>query len=350
MNTRRAVFLVPLATAVVLSGIVGTFALGAGVVTAGHGATEADFTVEPMSDRSPGASDVKYGQIVVGQAGIDYRTLESMKAVYEEGSWANCGPSKSEVFGIDRGNTHDGYEIDEDLTDNTKTFSAGEDVFEVEFYGEDDFGSTVHLNDGDAVVSVASCIDNPDEPGWYQISGSTTGVTENGDRTTISGESHYFWICDCEDESEAREELGPPPSEPEPTETPDDPATGSDDGSDGGDDGTQDGDSGGENSGGDTSTADGSTDEQPADEGSTDAGASTSGDDGRVTESESPEESGSMEDASSDSGPQSAASADEASWQEHKVQTPTPGNGDGFGGLVALAALLGAAMLFYRRN
>ena len=343
MTVRRAVLLASLAVAVTLSGVAGAVALGTGVVTAGHGAPDADYTVEPMSDRSPGATDVKYGQIVVGQAGIDYRTLESMKAVYEEGSWAGCGPSQSEVFGIDRGNTHDGYEIDEDLTDNTKTFSAGEDVFEVEFNGEDDFGSTVHLNDGDAVVSVASCIDNPDEPGWYQISGSTTGVTDDGERKTISGESHYFWICDCEDEQEARERLGPPPSEPEPTATPDEPTTESGDGSDGESDQTQDGDQE------DASTDEGSTEPGTGDQ-TADGAASTAEAGADTATPAATTASGSGSDGGSSAGSQSAPGADEASWQDHRVQTPTPGTGDGFGGLVALAAFAGVAMLFYRRS
>lgn len=343
MTIRRPILFASLAVAVTLSGVAGAVALGTGVVTAGHGAPDADYTVEPMSDRSPGATDVRYGQVVVGQAGIDYRTLESLKAVYEEGSWAGCGPSQSEVFGIDRGNTHDGYEVDEDLTTNTKTFSAGEDVFEVEYNGEDDFGSTVHLNDGDAVVSVASCIDNPEEPGWYQITGSISGVAESGERKTVSGESHYFWICDCEDEQAARERLGPPPSEPEPTATPAEPTAESGDGSDGGTEQPQDGEREG------ASTDEGSTDAGTTDQ-TADGAASTAEAGADTATPEATSASGSQSDGGSNAGSKSATGTDESSWQDHRVQTPTPGTGDGFGGLVALAAFVGVAMLFYRRN
>ena len=391
MSARR-VFGVAVAVLLAVSVVAGASALG--VVSAGHGEADADYTVEPMSDRSPGATDVKYGQVVVAQAGVDFETLEEMEAVYEEGSWSGCGADDGEVFGIDRGNTHDGYETDEGLEENTKTFSAGEDVFRIEFYGEDDFGPSTHLEDGDAIVSVAECIDNPDEPGWYQISGSSTGVTEDGEEVTVGGESHYFWICECEDEEEAREELGPPPSE---------------EGSESGAEGSSDEDEAAE-SGSGTESDDGSSEETPAPEGdgeetdtageSDDAEESTeeddsggsSGEDAGDAETATPEpepvadgddeaaDETTEEDAADASG-ESAAGAEKASspatpeetedeeenaledgssggaegtangesWDSHVVQTPTPGDGAGFGVPAALAALAVAALLARRR-
>jgi len=332
------------------------------VVGANHGAEDADYTVEPMSDRSPGATDVRYGQVVVAQAGIDFETLEEMRAVYDEGSWASCGADDGEEFGIDRGNTNDGYETDESLEEKTKTFSTGEDVFRVEFNGEDDFGPSTYLDDGDAVISVAVCIDNPDEPGWYQIEGSMTGVTEDGERVTQGGQSHYFWICDCEDESEAREELGPPPSEPEPTETP----ASSDDGGEGTDDTPED----------DTETStEGSTD--TAEDTRTEAEADTETETKTETETEaSSDETGSASTTEADGTPEPTATVESAStmddeemasgeggesgdgsdsdaggdsWDDQRVRTPTPGSGAGFGAPLALGALLAAALLFRRR-
>ena len=150
--------------------------------SAGHGYEEAEFTVEPIDDRSPGATEVRYGMVVVGAAGIDLETLERTRAVYEAGSWARCEPGDADVFGIDRGNTNDGYETDESLQENVKTFSAG----------EDDLGPSTYLDDGDALVSVAECPDSPDEPGWHQMVGETTGVTPEGARVTYGGDSHYF--------------------------------------------------------------------------------------------------------------------------------------------------------------
>jgi hypothetical protein len=182
---------------------------GGGGATASYGPEEANYTVVPLSDRSPGAENVKYGQRVVATAGTDLATLEETTATYEAGSWSSRGPSGGETFGVDRGSTLEGYEVDETLQNDVKTFSAG----------EDDFGASTYLDDGDEFVSVAECIDNPDEPGWYRISGTTTGVTESGERVTFDSESHYFWICDCENEAEAHERLGPPPSEPPTTGT-----------------------------------------------------------------------------------------------------------------------------------
>ena len=233
------------ATAVVFALLAGAAAPDGGVVGASHNPADANYTVVPLGDRSPGATEVEYGQLVVSTAGVDLATLERTTAVYEAGSWENCGPQDGETFGVDRGATRDGYEVDESLQDNVNTFSAGEDVFEVEFNGEDDFGASTYLDDGDEVISVAECIDNPDEPGWYRISGTTTGVTDDGERVTFGSDSHYFYICDCEDESEARQQLGPPPSEPQPTAT----ATPTEGGSDGGDAGDT-GDGGASSDGG----------------------------------------------------------------------------------------------------
>lgn len=294
-----------------------------GVVSASHGAEDSDYTVEPMNDRSPGAENVKYGQVVVADAGMGLRTVEELKAVFEEGNWVDCGPDSSEVWGIDRGNTHDGYGTDKSLQENTKTFSAGQDVFKAEFYSEEDFGPSTHLDDGDAIVSVAECIDNPDEAGWYQIEGSTSGVTENGERVTVSGQSHYFWICDCENEQEAREKLGRPPSEPEPTPEPES-----------------------------TPTPDPSGEETKSDGGDTTEAASTPTPTETATSTPTPTEtatdSGGDETGGSGQGSGSGPESSSSSWDGHVVQTPTPGDGDGFGASVAVVAAL-VAGLYARR-
>jgi len=192
-------------------------AAGSGTVAGSHGAGQANFTVEPLGDRSPGATEVRYGRRVVGQAGADLETLTRTNAIFEEGSWADCEPTDGETFGVDRSNTYSGYEVDETLQNNIKSFSAGEDELVIEFDGEGDIGASTYLDDGDEVVSVAGCIDNPDEAGWYQISGSTTGVTAGGERVTFRSVSHHFHVCDCDSEAAARQQLGPPPSEPQVT-------------------------------------------------------------------------------------------------------------------------------------
>jgi PGF-CTERM protein len=305
---------------------VGALALVGGTAAASHGPDKANFTVEPM-DRTPGATNVKYGQTVVGLGDTDLRTLERTTAVYEAGSWANCGSSDGEILGVDRGSTRPGYETDESLKSNVKRFSAGEDVFELEFYGEDDFGASTHLDAGDEFVSVATCIKNPDEPGWYQISGSTTGVTENGERVTFGDESHYFWIGNFENEQEARAELGPPPSEPQQTPTPTPQQvteTGSTNGSESGSDGTESG-----------------TTEENEDE-------DAAGD--RTTETPTPRPTETVAPASARTErPTATPTETAAEWDGAVVRTPTPGDGPGFGPLVALLSLLAVALFVRRR-
>ena len=100
-----------------------------------------------------------------------------------------------------------------------KSFSASEDVFESRFYDEDELGESVHLNSEDRVFSVIECPQNPPEAGWHRIdAASVTGRTAGGEVVTYEDPSHWFWICDCRNEAEARDRLGRPPSEP--AETP----------------------------------------------------------------------------------------------------------------------------------
>ncbi|PSQ18671.1 hypothetical protein BRD02_00105 [Halobacteriales archaeon QS_8_69_73] len=319
------------ATAVAFALLAGAAAPDGGVVGASHDPADANYTVVPLGDRSPGATEVEYGQLVVSTAGVDLATLERTTAVYEAGSWENCGPQDGETFGVDRGATRDGYEVDESLEDNVKTFSAGEDVFEVEFNSEDDIGASTYLDDGDEVISVAECIDNPDEPGWYRISGTTTGVTDDGERVTFGSDSHYFYICDCEDESEARQQLGPPPSEPQSTATAT-PESAADDG-DGGassDDGT-------------TPTA-----TEPAVDESGGAAATAT----PTATPTGPAADGSDADDADTNGDAATATTTPArteGWDDRVVRTPTAADGPGFGAGAAVVALAATALLIGRR-
>ncbi|PSQ32436.1 hypothetical protein BRD05_10320 [Halobacteriales archaeon QS_9_70_65] len=321
-------------TAVVFALLAGVAAPDGGVVGASHDPADANYTVVPLGDRSPGATAVEYGQLVVSTAGVDIATLERTTAVYEAGSWEGCGPQDGETFGVDRGATRDGYEVDESLQDNVKTFSAGEDVFEVEFNDEDDIGASTYLDDGDEVISVAECIDNPDEPGWYRISGTTTGVTENGERVTFGGDSHYFYICDCEDESEARQQLGPPPSEPQPTATPT-PGPESGSAADAGD-----GESSSDDGAAPTATTTG-----PAVDESGGAAAATPTPTGPAAD----EGDAGDADASADAATATPTPARTEGWDDRVVRTPTAADGPGFGAGAAIVALAAAALLVGRR-
>jgi len=344
MSATRGVA-VAVAAVLAVSLLTGVTAFGAvGVATASHGPDAANFTVVPMSDRTPGAENVRYGQRVVAQAGTDLETLERTRAVFEEGSFSKCGPSSGETFGIDRGATKSGYGIDEDLTDNVKSFTAGADVFKVEYYGEDGFGASTHLNDGDEFISVAKCIDNPDDPGWYRITGSTTGVTERGERVTFSSESHYFWICNCRDEAEARQQLGPPPSEPQRTPTATVTATPSGDG--GGDTAGGSGSSGQADDGSEGGAGDA---EQTSPERATATPTATTtvaGGTATATARPAPDGSGGGDGTGSADG----ATTPTAAWDYHGRGTPTAAEGPGFGLAPALVGILAAVFLVGRRR
>lgn len=307
--------------AVLLVGLAAT----SGVASAGHDPEAANYTVTPLEDRSPGAEDVRYGQTVVGTAGVDLETLTRTLAIYEEGSWSDCGPTSASVFGIDRGDTHDGYEIDEELTNNVKRFSAGEDRLETEYNGENDIGASTYLNDGDEFVSVADCIDNPDQPGWYQIAGRTTGVTADDEEVTFGGRSHYFWICDCADEAAAREQLGSPPSEPDATPTPvsTEAATRTDT------DGT-------------AAPADDEAGERTFASTETERTATPTATPGNVADQVTTDTAGSPR--------RTRTGTATDSWAAIVYRTPTRKEGTGFGPIVALAALvIGALLVDHRR-
>jgi hypothetical protein len=200
-------------------------AVGVGVVAAGHGPDGSNFTYTPLSadDRQPGATETRVGQIGRAAGGIetDFKTLLRLRAVWRAGSWEGCGPDSSEVFGVDRGSDNEPYNVDESLTTSVKSFTANENVFESKFYDEDEFGKSVTLNSEDRIFTVIECPNNPAEAGWHRIdSSSVKGRTTDGEIVTYEDHSHWFWICRCEDETAAREALGPPPSEPDGTPIP----------------------------------------------------------------------------------------------------------------------------------
>lgn len=220
----------PVAAVLVLAAVAsvaGVPAAGpAGIAAADHDPATTNFTFVPLdrADRQPGAEGIRAGTIGASAAGVDvdFETLLELRSVYEAGSWENCGPTSSEVFGIDRDSDNELYEVDEDLSDNVKSFSAGEDEFVAEFNDRDDFGQSTHLNAEDRVLSVIECPNNPETAGWYQVDNSSvTGRTASGEVRTFADPSHYFYVCDCADAAAARQQLGPKPSaDPTPTPSP----------------------------------------------------------------------------------------------------------------------------------
>lgn len=311
----------------------------ASVGAASHG-SPANFTVYPQenADRHPDATEATY---VMSSAGadafeaekgleiVDYYWLES-----EQADFSSCDPDNARVFGIDRGNNNTGTQVDESLLQHMKTYNVGERRITLDLYGPDDFGGdTINLYTPDATVAVlGDCVENTGEAGWYQFTGFVNGTTYAGNYEEVRLTSHYFWIGDFENESEAREELGPPPSEDTndggdgtsestPTPTPTATATATPDGGDDTPESTP------------TATATATATDAPDDGGDSDGGDSDSSADA----TETPVDGSDDEDAGGNDG-------------SGQGTTPTPGDGPGFGAIAALVGLLAAGLLAGRRQ
>lgn len=190
-----------------------------GSVAADHGTT-ANFTVFPESDadRKPGVDDASYMTFSTGgdpdeRKGFKY--LEYSVLEWNAGTLGRCGPGDSKVAGIDRDNDDPGTQVDDSVKDNIEGRPvANEDRIVIDFDDPGTIGQQpVHLNVTDQFVShMSNCRGNPDQPGWYQLTGTINGTTWNGGHAEYTTTSHYFYICDCGSYDEAERKLGPPPS------------------------------------------------------------------------------------------------------------------------------------------
>lgn len=183
------------------------------VLTAPAGAShgdDANFTAQPddpSSDRAPGASGTTYNMWV--EVEEPYENVTRFTYRLPEDAFWDCGEGDLRAFGIDRGGDDPGLETDETPPANFADSDGSEYFYDVD--------GTVDLDAGDEVVaSVADCMYNPENEGWYQ----GEFLLHNRNDLALKSTSHYYWICDCQSEAEARERLGPPPSEPTPTPTP----------------------------------------------------------------------------------------------------------------------------------
>ncbi|WP_286670839.1 PGF-CTERM sorting domain-containing protein [Halorarius litoreus] len=309
--------------------------LAAAPAGADHG-SPSNFTVV-AHDTEPGIDDATYEQHATAPITIEY--LDYIGASWEEGGFTGCGPANSDTFGIDRGNDDPGTTTDEGLAQYVEESKVDGDQFVADFYEEDDaFGSSTNLARGDEFVSVTTnCFDNPSEPGWYQIHSSIGGTAPNGSYVEATDISHYFYVCECANEKQARQQLGPPPSaatptptasptptaEPTPTRTP--PAEGTPFPSP-------------------TPTATPKQSTPTPVPATAESAASTSAPDSGSGGSAGASDGGSGATAAGSPTPTSE------DWASYVRETPTVGSGPGFGGVVALAALVAAALLALRRR
>ena len=190
-------------------------------VLASHEPESTDYTVE-TNNPSPGAQGVDYTHRVdlvdnFGEARSGFATVDSATFTMDAGSVDNCTNPTSEVVPVSYNlsvteengqqeefdsyeGSFDGRTADFSISDDSKDYKVGE---------------TLRLDLDD-------CVENPSSSGWYQVDVTVTGTSfGDGDSIQLSSTSHYYPICDgCDNESAARDELGPPPSEETETPTP----------------------------------------------------------------------------------------------------------------------------------
>ena len=321
-------------------------ALGAGTVGANHPddapdlSEYADFRVNfPFAtDHYPGDQNEENGSIEYFASGADAFAQQDAEegvfidwivvhAEYEGEDWIDysaCSTDNTKAFGIDRGNNNSGTNYDEGLVQKQKRVWFRDDGIVINFYNWEDLGGDPpYMAPEDAIVAAQGagsaggpCLTLTNEPGWYRIAAFMNGtVADNGRNEEPSGDAkrvslelnsnNYLYVCECDSREEAEEELGPPPGSgsPTPTATPSTPT--------------------------ETGTATATPTSTDADPGSTEtpgSGTPTA----TPTDADGPGD-GDIDDDTED-------------------RTPTPGGGPGFGPVVALIALLGAALLAMRRR
>ncbi|WP_255194897.1 hypothetical protein [Halorarius litoreus] len=355
--TRRPTTSVALSTLLILSTFVGVVALpmATGAVDARTTAHDpaANYTFSP-DNHAPGVENGAAEHYAVGLE-KDLTALHTVVVKSEAFNFADCSAAKTDAFGIDRGNDDPGTQTDESLLNKYKGISFQDDKIVVEFYKEEGAvtGETVGLATDDQIVAAGrNCYDNPDQKGWYQVTGKLNGSTNDNTQTDyeISVKTHYIYVCDCDSRQEAVEKLGPPPSE-----------QGDDGGSsDGGaDDGSGDGSDGGASEPTATATPESGSDDPTATATATPGG----GDDSTTTSSPTDDDTESTTTATgtsdgdstttstATSGPGTAdTSATATDDSKADVSTPTENNGPGFGLAAAFGALLASGALALRRR
>ena len=322
---------------------------------------EANFTIAAVSpsDHYPGDANEENASLRYWAAGEDAFYEQGA----EEGIWFNqilvsadwidytaCDTDNTAAFGIDRGNNNSGTQIDEDLVQYQRRSVFKDDGIDIFFYDWEDFaGNPPYMAPEDAIVAeqgensnAGACITMTEEPGWYQIQAFFNGTvaeedcTDSGndacepeDKEYIGGHlsSTYFYVCECDSEAEAREQLGAPPDEdtdetPTPTEE-------------------------------DTETPEQETETPDADTETPEQETETPEEETETPEEETstPDADTGTPDADTEDGPTDDEDADPATGGDEADDqlTPTPGDGPGFGALAALAALAAAALLARRR-
>lgn len=361
---------------------------------------EADITISAVSqsdhhpgDQNQGGGSLQYfasGSDAFGELGaedglyIDYIILDADWIDYSA-----CTVDNTAAFGMDRGGDNEGTNYDEDLVQKQKQTDFRDDGITIEFYNWGDLGGDPpYMAPADEIVAQqgegsagGECMTMTSEPGWYRIDGFLNGTvadngqgeqpSENAEQVGLNTKSDYFYICDCESEEEAREQLGPPPNEEgsgetsssggesTPTPTPSSETSGGEStASEGGEATAEEEPSGAESGGGEggeptaeegsSGTESGGSEGGEPTEGGTAGGESSAGganESGAGNGSGAGEANGSNAGAGNDSDVGGAQAG-----EDDGQQTPSANDGPGFGALVAILAVFGSALLLTRRR
>ncbi len=320
-----------------------------------------NFTVNLPSatDHYPGDQNQQNGSIeyfVIGQdafaeQGADdglYFNWIIVHAEYEGVDWIDysaCTTDNTEAFGIDRGNNDSGTQYDVDLVARQKQVQFRDNGIVIEFLNWEDISNDPpYMAAEDAVVAAQGagsaagpCLTMTDEPGWYQITAFANGTvndnardeqpSESAEEISFELSSNYIYVCECDSRQEAEEELGPPPGSGEtptpssgddtPTPTPTRTATPNDD------------------------TPTPTRTEVPEEETTTPTRTQAANDDTPTATAQPQNNQGGGGNGGNGGGGGGGAAVND---------TPTPGEGPGFGAVAALVALLASGLLSLRRR
>ncbi|WP_254823850.1 hypothetical protein [Haloglomus halophilum] len=405
----------------VLSGAVGAAPSGETVDT-DHGVENGNYTVDlPFAtdhyprDENPGgpynasinhlsASTPEQLEAAGGKKGIEQ--AEFIIVSNQDTDFSQCETSNTGAFGIDRDNDDGGTVTDVGLLQYRENSRFKKHSIVVNLYEGDELASPSPSDkggpgenpgekgqgreDGDGNAEVypddeivshqgykaggGPCYGMPTEPGWYQMTGFLNGTAFNGNYVELTLPSHYFYICECQSEKEAYDQLGAPPGQENPYAD----GSGSSDGpspeatatatatpeSSGGVSESSDATATATATAPPTATATATPTPEPADGdgGSTATAESSGGAASTVTATNTAAGGGGggAGGAGGQSGGQQAQQAGGAGGQSSGgqarqqqaagVTTPTAGSGPGFGLVAALGGVLAAALLAFRRD
>lgn len=243
-----------IAGVLVLAAVLAASASFAALQTVSDYTEDANHSVDlpHTSDHYPGDENPEEETIHGWFAGTDGLRAEGA----EEGIWvdayalradwidyAACDRTNIDVFGVDRSNDNPGTTVDEEYGQGTvSSVGFSEHQFRAKFHDWGDLsGDPPYLAPDDAIVLAAGatqvqsgCLTMTTEPGWYRATAYVNGTAANGDcteegnsacepenRTTVAiqAKSTWVYVCKCESESEARQQLGPPEGTPTPEPT-----------------------------------------------------------------------------------------------------------------------------------